>query len=115
MGGTNWSHWMLEDVMQNIAGAMFCKVACNARCNRTLQARRLSFVSRALALPVLSFVNTPNNGDCLSVRLGTSLGSYRMDSLLGKGGMGEVYRAKDTKPNRQVAIKVLPDGFSQNS
>ena len=46
---------------------------------------------------------------------GTKLGHYEISTLLGKGGMGEVYRANDTSLNRQVAIKVLPAGFAQDT
>src|SRR5215471_477934 len=44
----------------------------------------------------------------MSLQIGQQLGSYEITSLLGKGGMGEVFRAKDTRLNRTVAIKVLP-------
>src|ERR1700746_2670175 len=43
---------------------------------------------------------------------GTKLGPYEIQSLLGAGGMGEVYRALDTRLDRTVAIKILPDRLS---
>ncbi len=39
----------------------------------------------------------------------TRFGHYDVVALIGKGGMGEVYRARDTKLGRDVAIKILPD------
>src|ERR1700735_913018 len=45
---------------------------------------------------------------------GTKLGPYEIQSPLGAGGMGEVYRARDTRLDRTVAIKVLPHHLSSN-
>jgi eukaryotic-like serine/threonine-protein kinase len=47
--------------------------------------------------------------------IGRRVGSYEVLSLLGIGGMGEVYRARDTKLRRDVAIKVLPKAFAENT
>ena len=44
----------------------------------------------------------------MSIQPGTRLGPYEIVAAIGAGGMGEVYRARDTKLNRDVAIKVLP-------
>ncbi|MBL8189488.1 MAG: serine/threonine-protein kinase [Acidobacteria bacterium] len=51
----------------------------------------------------------------MAIVTGTRLGVYEIIALLGKGGMGEVYRAKDTRLARDVAIKVLPADFANNS
>ena len=45
---------------------------------------------------------------------GTKVGPYEVVVPLGAGGMGEVYRARDTKLNRDVALKVLPEAFARD-
>ena len=52
--------------------------------------------------------------DQVQALVGKQMGSYKILSLLGKGGMGEVYRARDMKLEREVAIKVLPAEFTQD-
>jgi serine/threonine protein kinase/WD40 repeat protein len=47
--------------------------------------------------------------------IGRTLGGYRLDALLGAGGMGEVYRGFDLKLGRDVAIKILPEAFTRDA
>src|SRR4051794_22237747 len=48
----------------------------------------------------------------MAIAKGVSLGPYEILSLIGEGGMGEVWRARDRRIGRDVAIKVLPEDFS---
>src|ERR1700690_2914657 len=51
----------------------------------------------------------------MSLTSGTKLGPYEIQSPLGAGGMGEVYRARDTRLDRIVAVKILPSHLSENA
>jgi eukaryotic-like serine/threonine-protein kinase len=51
----------------------------------------------------------------VALPVGARLGPYEVVALIGAGGMGEVYRARDTRLNRDVAIKVLPDLFASDA
>lgn len=48
----------------------------------------------------------------MSLAPGTRIGPYEVVSIIGVGGMGEVYRARDTSLERDVAVKILPERFS---
>ena len=50
----------------------------------------------------------------MPLNVGDRLGHYNVTALIGEGGMGQVYRTTDTKLNRNVALKVLPDAFASD-
>jgi Tol biopolymer transport system component len=51
----------------------------------------------------------------VSLTVGARIGPYEIIAAIGAGGMGEVYRARDTKLNRDVALKILPDAFAADA
>ena len=50
----------------------------------------------------------------MTLSAGTRLGHYEVIEPIGRGGMGEVFRARDTKLKRDVAVKVLPEAFARD-
>ena len=51
----------------------------------------------------------------MTIGPGARLGPYEIQSAIGSGGMGEVYRARDTRLKRDVALKILPDSFATDA
>jgi Tol biopolymer transport system component len=51
----------------------------------------------------------------MTLHVGAKLGPYKIAGAIGAGGMGEVYRARDTRLGREVALKVLPDAFARDA
>jgi serine/threonine protein kinase len=69
---------------------------------------------RFLSAPALAIADRVINGVESSVLSGRRLGAYEVHERIGAGGMGEVYRAQDTKLGRNVAIKILPRLFTSD-
>jgi len=76
-------------------GAVFGRVSIDKTADPSKENRRTGIIAERMTLTS-----------------GTKLGPYEIESLVGAGGMGEVYRAHDARLNRTVAIKILPSSFS---
>src|SRR4029453_5126668 len=68
-----------------------------------------------LHVPPNAVASLPRGGREVSLSAGSRLGPYEIVSPLGARGMGEVYRAKDPRLGREVAVKVLPASFSKDA
>ena len=70
------------------------------------------WVTQTCDCPLLHGYNRQDSQLLMPLEPGTRLGPYEVSAKIGEGGMGEVYRARDTKLDRDVALKVLPEEFT---
>jgi len=86
----------------------FLRQACGEDANLLAEVRRLLQAAK----------DTPDSflesADEVAISVGQTLGHYRIEGPLGRGGMGEVYRARDSQLDRSVALKVLPVSFARD-
>src|SRR5215469_13131821 len=95
------------------AGAVRCGVTCNKRCCHSSSPEILLQSVFPLGTHEIFGLECAIHGEKgMGLSAGTRLGPYEVVSPVGAGGMGEVYRARDTRLDRIVAIKVLNSALS---
>ena len=133
----DWSGWIVHDSYDDarplaanrgaISRGADARRARPPRVSRT-RVRRRRYLQKEVeslldAAGLRSWLSRQSRGDRrradgqrrhVSVLVGPPLGAYQVQARLGAGGMGEVYRARDTKLGRDVAIKILPRAFTSD-
>ena len=122
-GHDRWEHVerLYDDALARAEGdrAVFLREACGVdEALRREVESLLVYADRAqafMATPAVHVAAVAPAERVASRLAGMRLGPYEVGALLGAGGMGEVYRARDTKLGRDVAIKILPDAFATDT
>src|SRR5215831_12766181 len=102
------------------SGAWPRSSAGTAMRSRTSQRRMANLAGSMLHEDVVAFLRASSRSSIIqatsvALALGIRLGPYEVVAQIGVGGMGEVYRARDSKLNRDVALKVLPEAFAADA
>ncbi len=97
-----------EDLRREVAGLLACDVLSDS----FIQSPAIEIAARALAAePLIEASSNPTR----SLIAGSQIGAYQLLDQLGRGGMGEVHLALDTRLGRKVAVKLLPDEFTTDT
>jgi serine/threonine protein kinase/ABC-type branched-subunit amino acid transport system substrate-binding protein len=94
--------------------ATFVREACNGDDDMEREVGKL-LAAHAESADWVDDIHLSNATPGKALSIGDLLGAYEITGILGFGGMGEVYRARDSKLKRDVAIKVLPDAFAADA
>ena len=89
-----------------------CGIASLIAQARAFERHFLSATGASTVLTIESPRSQPRK--IMAIQVGCRLGHYDVTALIGEGGMGQVYQATDTKLNRQVALKILPEAFASD-